>query len=166
MVSDTELTTRDWLAAELQRAHSVVIYINPAVGGVQAPAHLTAKPSFTLLVSHHFDRPLIFRKDDLKSDFSFDFGFQTCTLPWGSIWAAHPEGETKKIVFWNEHSPGPGWDKALRTHLAVSENEEKQAQEKTAPKAKAEVKPLIAIKSGAEPKSKKKRSRSHLKLVK
>jgi hypothetical protein len=146
--------TKDWLSAELQKVHSVVVYINPQVSGVKAPASLTSKPSFALLLSHHGDRPLIFREKDLKSDFLFEDGFEACTIPWKSIWAAHPEGEGSAIVFWNEHSPGPGWDNSLREYLNVPLTEEP-------------AKPTKVESLHVEASTKKElKSRSHLRLVK
>ena len=117
----TDNIIKDWLSAELQKVHSVVVYINPGISGVKAPVSLTSKPSFTLLLSNHFDRPLIFRKNDFKSDFLFDNGFEGCTIPWKAIWAAHPENEVQKIIFWNENSPGSGWDKALVEYLEAEQ---------------------------------------------
>lgn len=128
---------KDWLSAELQKSHSVVVYINPLVPGVQAPADLCAKPSFTLQLSKHFDRPLILGASDFKSDFLFENGFQSCVIPWSAIWAAHPENQSDQIVFWNQNSPGEGWDKALVEYLG---SEVRQIGEASETKEGSEVK--------------------------
>ena len=151
---------KDWLSAELQKVHSVAVYINPAIAGVKAPLSLTSKPSFTLLLSNHFDRPLIFRKSDFKSDFLFENGFESCSIPWKAVWAAHPDKETQKIIFWNENSPGLGWDKALLEYL--------EAEAASAVPAPVDIKTEIPPESEVKTTSAKgsKLSRSHLKLVK
>lgn len=159
----SDSTIKDWLSAELQKVHSVVIYINPAVSGVMAPQSLKSKPSFTLQLSHHFDRPLIFREDDIKSDFLFDNGFESCIIPLRAIWAAHPEAHSDQIVFWNQNSPGEGWDKALQDYLKQTESPPSlRVVESSARSASSE---LSASKANA-PSDKSRPSRSHLKLVK
>lgn len=129
----SEYITKDWLSVELQKVHSVIVYINSSVSGVVASKVLMAKPSFTLILSHHFDRPIIFRKEDMKSDFLLENGFESCTIPWNSIWAAHPENETEKICFWNENSPGKDWDKALRDYLGLKDTSVKLVPGQLAP---------------------------------
>ena len=117
------VSTKAWLEAQLEAFNAVVIYVNPRVAGVSVPEELNRKESFTLLLSHHFDRPIIFKETELKSDFQFDNGFQTCLIPWNSIWAAHPENLASQICFWNDNSPGLGWDKALSQYLGVISEE-------------------------------------------
>jgi hypothetical protein len=104
-----------WLSSN----QSVVVYVNSKAVGVRAPTGQLEKPSFSLALSHFFDRPLLINKDGVRAELLFEAAFFSCFLPWSSIWAAHPAELHSAILFWMENSPGHGWDITLLNYLKV-----------------------------------------------
>ena len=118
-MKDSSLTNREQIEKWLASHQSVIVFVNSAVDLVKAPKSQLIKPSFSLAISHFYDRPLILNDKGAEAELLFDNSFFKCFLPWDGIWAAYPEGLPSLIIFWNDNSPGKGWDSALLDYLKV-----------------------------------------------
>lgn len=118
-MKDSALTNREQIEKWLASHQSVIVFVNSVKDSVKAPKSQLVKPSFSLAISHFFDRPLIVNDKGAEAELLFDNSFFKCFLPWSAIWAAYPEDLPSLILFWNENSPGKGWDNALLEYLKV-----------------------------------------------
>jgi stringent starvation protein B len=81
----------------------VLVHINPQRKGVVIPEHLVDNRTVTLRLSRYFKGDLTTDDDKVTAELLFGQQYQTCVLPWDSIWGA--SSMTGEDFVWADAAP-------------------------------------------------------------